>query len=756
MPSGDDSHAPVPLRRYPSAFHDSAEHEAALAAFPAEFYPAWVKACRRLAGAGYGGTVADDYQRLSPQVAQVAGPQQALELASAASGLAIRAGRGPAALLIRASSSAAKRLRDNFSEWLALVDRTAIHAPESMSAILERTDLLLSHLDLNGLESWLRIGIRAANGDPQRRRRFFTLEDPEAQHWLQRESGVVGFLDFETRLKPYLTALWGLSVPLREVPPDAPEQVKRRPGFDGAVMRLPASFPGFSASDSESLYRAAVAHIGAHCTFTRAKFPVGGLKPAQIALVSLIEDARVEHLAMRALPGLRNLFVPFHVAQPSGPSTAPNLFARLSRALLDRAHDDPDGWVRKGRDAFFAAEAEWQDQRLSRRIGDLLGNDLGQMRIQFDQRSYIVQPAYRDDNLGLWDFGEDEQQTLNAEQVFESARLRQEEDDSRPPDREETEQRPDETAGRLTAVESAAGGVPVARYPEFDYVTGRDRPEWTTVKEYPVAIGRVQDIAHLREERSDIVNRLTTLIRAARVSRAERLRRQPEGEFLDMDACIDATIARRVGEVPRDRVYGRYERRSRDLSTLLLLDTSKSTAEFVRGSARTVLDIERQAAALLAYAMSELGDPFAVAAFASDQREDVRYLRIKDFGEEYDRTADARLAGLGSGLSTRLGAAIRHAGTDLSRQRSYRRLLLVVTDGEPSDVDVDDDRYLVEDARKAVFHLRRLGIDVYCVGLDTEARPPLDRIFGSRNAITISRLESLPELLPTLYLSLRK
>ena len=131
-------------------------------------------------------------------------------------------------------------------------------------------------------------------------------------------------------------------------------------------------------------------------------------------------------------------------------------------------------------------------------------------------------------------------------------------------------------------------------------------------------------------------------------------------------------------------------------------------------------------------------------------------MRVKEFGRPYDRLADANLAGLRSGLSTRLGAAIRHAGDDLARQRSYRRLLLVVTDGEPSDVDVDDPKYLVEDARKAIFQLNRLGIDVFCVGLDTQAKPPLDRIFGSRNAISITRVETLPELLPRLYLSLTK
>ncbi|MGO4842442.1 hypothetical protein AB4144_60260, partial [Rhizobiaceae sp. 2RAB30] len=104
-----------------------------------------------------------------------------------------------------------------------------------------------------------------------------------------------------------------------------------------------------------------------------------------------------------------------------------------------------------------------------RRIGDLLGNDLGQMRIQFDAKSYVVQPAYRDDNLGFWDFGDDQQQLLDAEQMLETARLKEEEDDKAPPDRNEADRGLEEPLGRLSAVEQERDGVLVARYPEFDY-----------------------------------------------------------------------------------------------------------------------------------------------------------------------------------------------------------------------------------------------------------------------------------------------
>jgi uncharacterized protein YegL len=732
------------------------EEDRVLTLFPGDFGQAWQRACDRLSGAGYGGTVSDDYIRCSWEVARSAGPQAAVDLASVVSGTAIRAGIQAASLLCEGAASTARRWPDEVGRWLRLVEQMAIEAPESMPALLERTDLLLAELDPAGFETWLRTGLLFAGGNPVRRRKFFTLEQPEARHWLRTKAAGLSFSGMESRLRPYLTAIWGLRMPLREVPADAPEQLRRRPGFDGAVMRLPSIFRGFTASDAEKLYRAAVAHVGAHCRFTRTKFLPDGLKPVQVALVSLIEDARIEQLAMRELPGLRSLFLPFHAASPSGPLTAEAMLARLARALADPSYRDGDGWVAKGRDAFFAGESSWDDQQLSRRIGDLLGNDLGQMRVQFDPRNYVVQPAYRDDNLSLWDFADEAHQFMDAEQLLEAARIRQSDENPSPTAQPETDAQPDQPPGRLEITHRQSDSLTVARYPEFDYVAVCERPEWTTVKEYAPTPGAPDFLLRLLDERPDLAHRFTELIRAARVNRAERLRRQAEGEFLDLDACIDATISRRVGEIPSPHIHGRYERRSRDLSVLLLLDISQSTADRVRGGSNSVLDVECQAAALLAHAMSELGDPFAIAAFSSDGREDVRYVRIKDFSNPYDTSAQANLAGMRSSLSTRLGAAMRHAGSALAKQRSYRRLLLVVTDGQPSDVDVADERYLVEDARKATHELRRIGIDTFCVGLDTGAGDYLDRIFGKRNAVRIRSIERLPELLPNLYLMLTR
>ena len=486
------------------------------------------------------------------------------------------------------------------------------------------------------------------------------------------------------------------------------------------------------------------------------RFDLRSLKPLQVAIISLIEDARVEQLAMRELPGLFRLWAPFHVAEVDGSPSVLPLLARLSRSLIDPNFVDDSPWVRKGREMFFDSRAEWQDQSMSRRIGGLLGNDLGQMRVQFNQRTYVVQPPYRDDNLGIWDFGEpNAEPSEDAETITESVRITQTEDENRPHHRKRAEEDKTEAnrSARIVAVEQDVG-IPVARYSEWDYLLGGERIEWTTVLEYEPRPAPSTVIDRIYRDYADVLSQIGRLVRSARVSKPLRLRRQPEGDRLDIDACIRTTIDRRVGVVPDPRVYETSMLVNRDLSILVLIDISESTKELVSGSTNSVFLLERAATALLAEAMSSSGDPFAIHAFCSNGRNDVRYFRIKDFDTPFADIAKARLAGLRGGYSTRIGAAIRHAGADLKKQITHRRLLLIVTDGEPSDVDVPERRYLVEDARHAVHELGHEGVDVFCVGLDSGGDSYLTRIFGRRSVVQIDRVTDLPQRLPMLYFRL--
>jgi nitric oxide reductase NorD protein len=234
----------------------------------------------------------------------------------------------------------------------------------------------------------------------------------------------------------------------------------------------------------------------------------------------------------------------------------------------------------------------------------------------------------------------------------------------------------------------------------------------------------------------------------------QRIRNMEDGDEIDINAAVDAMIAIRMGEQPNPRITMRNVIKSRDLAVTVLLDLSESTNDVMEGSEKTVLELTREAAALVATAIEGIGDPFAVHGFASDGRHDVHYYRFKDWDQHFNDEARARLSGMKGGLSTRMGAALRHAGAGLMKQPERRKLIILVTDGEPADIDERDPQHLRHDTRKAVEELAAKGVLSYCLTLDRNADAYVKRIFGANNYTIVDHVDRLPEKLPTLFASL--
>jgi nitric oxide reductase NorD protein len=637
--------------------------------------------------------------------------------------------------------------------WARALRHLAREAPESVIPLADRSETVLACLDGPGFESFVVAGLKAAGRNKAQRLAFFSLEDAFALQLLERGAGVPAFTEYERRLKLYATALWGRPPALRPILPVTGQPPPRRVNIAGGLVRVPLVFRGVPNETAPLLFRAAVAHATAHLALTPRRFELGKLKPLQVALIGLMEDARIETLAMRRFPGLRRLWAPFHVAEPSGVVTAPALLARLSRALFDPGYRDDDGFIMKARALFNDERANLHDPAVSRRLGGLLGNDLGQMRVQFNPRTYVIDPVYRDDNLGLWDFGEppaNAQETIDL--LVDAARPKEENDGSRSGD---PEHKPDQSAGKARDAAAEERGIVIASYPEWDRGAGIERPDWTQIRDVAPAPGDPRVIDAALDAAPAVVARIARLVRGAKIGRHQRLKRQPEGPELDLDAALDTAIALRTGDMPSERIYRTMARRTRDLSALIVLDTSESTRDRIP-SGGNILDAQRLAVAALSHALAALGDPFALRAFASAGREDVRVTRLKDFGEAYGGSVKTRLAGLTPGLSTRLGAVLRHAGAEIAPVRTDRKLVLVLTDGEPSDIDVNDPLDLVEDARRAVLTLKARGIDAFGVTLDPKGVGSGAAVFGRTNHMPVRRLEELPQRLAELYFRLAR
>jgi nitric oxide reductase activation protein len=293
-------------------------------------------------------------------------------------------------------------------------------------------------------------------------------------------------------------------------------------------------------------------------------------------------------------------------------------------------------------------------------------------------------------------------------------------------------------------------------YHEWDYQIQLHRPDWVTVYERRQPKGNPQDVENILTEHKPIAHRIKQIIDLLTPEGVQRVRNMEDGDEIDINAAVDAMISIRMGEQPNPRITMRNVLQNRDLSVVVLLDLSESTNEKIQGSDKTVLELTREAATLVSTAINGIGDPFALHGFASDGRHDVQYYRFKDFNQHFDDDAKSRLAGMQGGLSTRMGAAMRHAGQHLLKQSERRKLLLIVTDGEPSDIDERDPQHLRHDTKKAVEELYSKGILSYCLTLDPHADSYVKRIFGANNYTIIDNVERLPEQLPVLFASLTK
>jgi len=230
--------------------------------------------------------------------------------------------------------------------------------------------------------------------------------------------------------------------------------------------------------------------------------------------------------------------------------------------------------------------------------------------------------------------------------------------------------------------------------------------------------------------------------------------RQNEGTELDLENYITFLTDRKHGHVNSDTpVYRDIRNLSRDLSCLLLADLSLSTDAHINNSAR-VIDVVRDSLYLFSEALTATGDRFALHGFSSRNRNHVRFYNIKAFDDNYDSNIRGHIDAIKPGYYTRMGAAIRHATELLSKESSSQKLLLILTDGKPNDLDKYEGRYGIEDTRMAVLEAEKAGLRPFCVTIDEKAEDYLPYLFGSRSYVLIRNAEELPRKLPLLYLRL--
>lgn len=259
----------------------------------------------------------------------------------------------------------------------------------------------------------------------------------------------------------------------------------------------------------------------------------------------------------------------------------------------------------------------------------------------------------------------------------------------------------------------------------------------------------------LRRTAGQVRRRLEVLRAAPRWQR-----RCADGEAIDLDAWVrhacEAHEERAGTAAPRDPlVFARRSRGERSLATLLLADLSLSTDAHVSDDAR-VIDVIRDALYVFGEALDGTGDAFEMLGFGSVRRQHVRMQHLKAFDEAWSRAAQARVGAIKPGYYTRMGAALRHAARRLAQRPERQRLLIILTDGKPNDLDVYEGRWGLEDTRHAVHEAREAGLLPFCVSIDEEAHEYLPHLFGRGGWAQVRRPAELPSRLAAVYARLTR
>lgn len=709
-----------------------------------------------------------------PQVVKEIGEDIVSELAVAVLALASRTSGAVIELVLATSPTAARRLGDAelFQNYLQFLNVLIAQAPRGIRPMLDKLEVLFEQLTLGGLRRWAMWGAHAHRTDYEEQVRYFGLESKESLAILQKERKGTLLVDVQRRINMYLRALWARDFFMKPTSGDFETREGYKPFIENYFIHLPDAFDNVGDVPAVEVYRAAAAHAAAHLVETRHPISAEALNPMQMAVISVIEDARVEELSIRRFPGLRKTWASLHTATADMQNSMGDYLNRLARALLDPDYQDKDKWISEGCKLFKAAQNNLGSHQVSWDIGVQLAHSFLDKGLPFNPRTDILTALYRDDNRYFWEFEEfdfDKAQSAGYEEprqvrkyvsVMEMANEIDVEtagDDAQEIWVMGTEFFPYEDHG--VSYNESEGKEPVSppyHYSEWDYQIQLERPDWATVQEKRAKMGDMQCIDDIASQYKREIARMKFLLDAMQPQGTRRIRKLEDGDDIDINAAIRSMIDIRMGMQPDPRIMMRSVRKVRDISVLVLLDLSESTNEKVAGQEFTVLELTRQACVLLANAINKIGDPFAIHGFCSDGRHDVEYYRYKDFEQPYDEIPKAKLAGMTGQLSTRMGAAIRHASHYLKLQKSSKKLLLVITDGEPADVDVRDPQYLRFDTKKAVEEAGRAGVVTYCMSLDPRADQYVSRIFGERNYMVVDHVERLPEKLPVLYAGLTR
>ncbi|HHC73254.1 MAG TPA: hypothetical protein ENK54_10190 [Thiotrichales bacterium] len=280
-------------------------------------------------------------------------------------------------------------------------------------------------------------------------------------------------------------------------------------------------------------------------------------------------------------------------------------------------------------------------------------------------------------------------------------------------------------------------------YDEWDCKRQHYRKRWCVLREMDVVPGDPAFVAATLEKHAGLVHHIRRTFEILR-GEEKTLKRQPDGDDIDMEALVEAYGDQAVGLEASDRLFTRRLKVERNIAVLFMVDMSGSTRGWIN-------EAERESLVLLCEALEQLGDRYAIYGFSGTTRKRCELYRVKRFDEPYDETVARRIAGIEPRDYTRMGVIIRHLKGVLEQVEARTRVLITLSDGKPDDFDGYRGEYGIEDTRQALFEARRAGIHPFCITIDSDARDYLPHMYGAANWTLVDEVRKLPAKVADIY-----
>ena len=321
-------------------------------------------------------------------------------------------------------------------------------------------------------------------------------------------------------------------------------------------------------------------------------------------------------------------------------------------------------------------------------------------------------------------------------------------------------------------------------YDEWDYVLGDYRRGWCRLREIPIVGDAGDFFARTLEQYAEMLPQVRRHFQRIRPASYRMVRGLEDGEDIDLDRTVETRVARLMGDMPDQRVYKARKREARDVATLFLLDMSASTDEpihrEIRKTAaddddstddwmkawqrrpqqtlqrpRRIIDVNKEALVIMAQALEEIGDSYAIMGFSGHGRDNVEFYVIKEFDQTLSDEVKGRVGAVEPKRSTRMGAAIRHVREKFKDVSSRSRHMILLSDGFPQDFDYGHDRrsnaYGIQDTMVALKELEQAGVLPFCITVDRTGHDYLRDMCSPSRYLVIDDITALPRQLPKIY-----